>query len=111
MKIHEINDNTAQHTLFSLGRKKMILLIGYFDNCYSPFTEYDYDGNKVRTTEDYVLNDPNARYDSPKRWVRYKFRRICKLPFKVPYRWKGSDRVFYIKPILWIRTKKIPKYY
>ena len=111
MTVHEISDNTAQNTLFSLGKKKLILVVGYTDGCYAPFSDYDDDGDKVRTTEDLVLNDPNARYDSPKRWVRYKFRRICKLPFKVAYRWKGSDKVFKIRPTLWIRTKKIPKDY
>ena len=111
MKVHELNYNTCQHEVFRLGRKKMILLVGYFDNCNSPFAEYDYDGNKVKTTEDLVLNDHDARYDSPNRWIRYKFRRICRLPFKVAYRWEGDDRVFYRKPTLWIRLKKVKERY
>lgn len=110
MKIHEIDYNTCQHNVFSLGRKHLILVVGYTDGCYSQFDDYDIDGNKRRITEDLVLNDPDARYDSPNRWVRYKFRRICRLPFKVAYREAGDDEVFKIHPTLWIRTKKVPKY-
>jgi hypothetical protein len=111
MKAHEIDYNTAQHNVFSLGRKHLILVVGYTDGCYSQFNDYDIEGNKQRTTEDLVLNDPDARYDSPNRWIRYKFRRICRLPFKVAYRWAGDDEIFKIYPTLWIRTKKIQKDY
>lgn len=109
MKVHEIDYNTFQHNVFSLGRKHLILVVGYTDGCYSLFNEYDLNGNKQHTTQDLVLNDPDARYDSPNRWVRYKFRRICTLPFKVAYRWRGDDNVFKVKPALWVRTKKIPE--
>lgn len=111
MKVHEISDNIAQHNVFALGRRRLILVVGYTDGCYSQFNDYDIDGNKRNTTEDSVLNDPDARYDSTNRWVRYKFRRICRLPFKVAYRWKGDDEIFKIHPTLWVRTKKIPKDY
>lgn len=109
MKVHEIDYNTCQHNVFSLGRKNLILVVGYTDGCYSQFNDYDMDGNKQKTTEELVLNDPDARYDSPNRWVRYRFRRICRLPFKVAYREVGDDEIFKIRPTLWIRTKKIPK--
>lgn len=111
MKVHVLDYNTCQHNVFSLGRKHLILVVGYTDGCYSQFNDYDFDGNKQNTTQDLVLNDPDARYDSPNRWIRYKFRRICRLPFKVAYRWKGDDEIFKIHPTLWIRTKKIPKDY
>lgn len=110
MKIHELDYNTATSFLFNIG-KKLLVVVGYTDNCYSQFNDYDYDGNKQRTTEDLVLNDPDAGYDSPNRWIRYKFRRICRLPFAVTYRWKGASETFKIHPTLWIRTKKIPKDY
>jgi len=107
MKVHKIYDNTCQHTIFSLGKKSLILVVGYTDGCYSQFNDYDTDGNKQITAEDLVLNDPDARYDSPNRWVRYKFRRVCTLPFKVAYRWYDNDKVFKIKPALWVRVGKV----
>ena len=111
MKIHRLNYNTCQHIVFSLGRKHLILIVGYTDNCYSQFNDYDIDGNKKNTTEDLVLNDPKAKYDSPKKWIRYKFKRICTLPFKINYCWEDSNRVFTIKPSLWIRIKKVKEKY
>lgn len=107
MKINVLSDNTSQHNVFELGKKNLLVVVGYADCCHSQFSDYDPDGDKRRTTEDYVLNDSNARYDSPERWHKYRFRRICTLPFKVAYRWQGSDRVFYRKPALWIRVKRI----
>lgn len=97
--IRVLADNVCQHNLLKIG-KKLLLIIGFTD-LYSPF--YDVG----RTTEDYVLHDENARYDSPNRWWRYRFVMLCRLPFKVRYRWEGSDEVFKSRPEIWIRTKRI----
>jgi len=105
IKVHELDDNVFQHDIFTLG-KKLLVIVGFTDNCYSQFCNYDEDGNKRRITEDLVLNDPNAKWDSPNRWVRYKFRKVFTLPFNVAYCWEGSDKIFKIKPTVWIRGRK-----
>ena len=98
--------NTCQHTVFSLGKKKLLIVIGYTDSCYTQFNAYDDNGNKRKTTEAFILN-PKAEVNNPERWIRYKFRQICILPFKINYCWGESNRVFTIKPSLWIRVKKV----
>lgn len=101
--VRVLADNVCQHNLLNIGNSKL-LVIGFSD-LYSSF--FDEEGNKGRTTEDLVLHDENARYDSPNRWWRYRFVRLCRLPFKVKYRWEGSDEVFKSRPEIWIRTKRI----
>ena len=98
--VRELADNVSQDNLFSIG-KKLILCVGFTDDCYSPFSTTD------RTTSDLVLHDKFARYDSPKRWWRYCFLRVCRLPFKVKYKWIGYDHVFKVRPEIWIRLYHI----
>lgn len=105
MKIHILEDCTAQHTILNIG-KSLLLVIGYTDDYYSVFGEEHLE-NRKRITEDLVLNDRNAPCDSPKRWIRYRFFRLLTLPFNITYKWKGTDTTFKIHPEVWIRLNKV----
>lgn len=98
--VRVIEDNVCQDNLLCIG-KKLLQVVGFYDNIYSPF---DVDG---RFTEDLVLHDSSARYDSPNRWWRYRFIRLFTLPFKVNYRYAGSDEVFQVKPEVWLRLNRV----
>lgn len=98
--VREIEDNVCQHNLFTIG-KNLIMCIGFMDWCYCQFN------TDKRTTEDLVLHNENARYDSPDRWWRYRFFRLCRLPFKVKYKWVGYDKPFKVRPEIWIRIHHV----
>ena len=100
--VRELEDNVCQHNLFTIG-KQLIMCIGFMDWCYCQFN------TDKRTTEDLVLHDENARYDSPDRWWRYRFFRLCRLPFKVKYKWVGYNKPFKVRPEIWIRLNRIDK--
>lgn len=108
MKIHILEDCIAQHTLLKIG-KSLLLVIGYTDDYYSAFgtIAINNNSNNCRLTQNLVLNDEKAPYDSPKRWIRYRYFRLCTLPFNIKYKWKGIDRIFKIHPTVWIRLNKI----
>lgn len=98
--VRELEDNVCQHNLFTIG-KSLIMCIGFMDWCYCPFY------TDKRTTEDLVLHNDNARYDSPNRWWRYRFFRLFRLPFNVKYKWVGNDKPFKVRPEIWIRLYRI----
>lgn len=102
--VREITDNTCQHNLLNIGNER-ILVIGFIDS----YSAFDCEYVEGRFTEELVLHDKNARYDSPNRWWRYRFFRLCRLPFKVKYRIEGSDYVFKSRPEVWIRLNRIKK--
>ena len=97
--VRELEDNVCQHNLFVIGNK-WIVVVGFKD-LYSSF--YDVEG---RTTYDLVLHDENARYDSPNRWLGYRYVRLFRLPFKVKYKWVGSDNTLKVRPEVWLRFKR-----
>ena len=87
-KIHVISDNTSQDKVFKLGRKELLVAVGYTDGCYSEFNEYDFDGEKAKIVESLVLNPKAKRYYTD-RWIRYRYLRLFRLPFSVTYKWKA----------------------
>lgn len=104
MKIHILEDCVAQHTILNIG-KSLLLVIGYTDTYYSSFG-YAHTEN-TRLTEHLVLKNKTADYDSPKRLVKYRYFRLCTLPFNIKYKWKGSNTIFKIYPEVWIRLNKV----
>lgn len=104
MKIHVLEDNVCQHNLINIGKSR-ILVIGYTDACYSSFGDTWIEGSRI--TEDLVLHNKNAAYDSPNRWWRYRFFRLCTLPISIKYRFVGSETIERIKPTVWIRLNRI----
>lgn len=103
-KMRILEDCVVQDTILNIG-KSLLLVIGYTDSYYSAFG-YVHTQN-TRLTEDLVLKDKTAPYDSPKRWVRYKYFKLCTLPFNIKYKWKGIDKIFKIHPEIWIKLNKI----
>ena len=105
MKTHILEDCIEQHTILNIG-KSLLLIIGYTDSYYSAFGGEHLLSHK-RITEDLVLNDKKAYYDSSKRWIRYRFFKLLTLPFNITYKWKGTNTTFKIHPEIWIRLNKV----
>lgn len=104
MKIHILEDCISQHTILNIG-KSLLLVIGYADYYYSEFGFARI--QNTRLTEDLILKDKTASYDSPKRWIKYRFFKLLKLSFNITYRWRGIDRTFKIHPEVWIRLNRV----
>ena len=104
MKIHVLEDNVCQHNLITICKSR-VLVIGYIHDYYSSFGYTCTEGSRI--TEDLVLHDENAAYDSPNRWWRYRFFRLCTLPISVKYRFVGSETIERIRPTVWIRLNRI----
>lgn len=105
-KVHVLKYCIAQHTILNIG-KSLLLIIGYTDAYYSAFGEIYLLNNRRRITEDLVLNDEKAFYNSHKRYIRYKFFKLLTLPFNITYRWEGTNITFKIHPKVWIRLNKV----
>ena len=99
--IREVADNLCQHNLCVIGNK-LLMVIGFIDSYSSFYTD-------KRVTDELILHDENAKYDNPNRWWRYRYFRLCRLPFKVRYRREGSNYVFKVRPQIWIRLNRIDK--
>jgi len=105
MKIHILEDCIAQHTILNIG-KSLLLVIGYTDSYYSAFGGEHLSTHK-RITEDLVLKDKTVSNDNPKRWIKYRYFKLCTLPFNIKYKWKEINKIFKLHPEVWIRLNKV----
>lgn len=101
IRVRQIEDNVCEDNLVIIGKKRLVV-VGYTDGCYSEF------GTNDNVTEALVMTKKCKRSHGGE-WVRFRFLRICRLPFKVKYQYKGSDHVFDVRPELWLKLNKVYK--